>query len=403
MATTDMGDLDFDDSMNEISPTMNKQSGMSTFVTKLYEMVQGYDNKDVICWVLDGTAFEIKDPKRLEREILPKFFRHSRFQSLIRQLNFYAFKKVSRERSSWVYCHDNFQLLKPELLDKLKRKTNSGTEKRMNGDTLVHSRKRIRNDCDTESETSHESIPKFYEEGNMEDTDEKNDYLQSETNVLNVYNWVSAYNYFDTSSRPTRKTTKHSDSMTFLCATEVDLLRSRLHRLSSSSMNCAVEYAVIFCLQRNPWKHSHSLFEEVYQLLIRNVDLVQELNGYYSALAPSFEHSSTKKSSSCRRVKARTMDPFDSSPSPSQDSDNYLSSFQGIPSEKILCENEITIMRTFMTFAVTALQTAQDILHDDNGNDNQEEDGDGDLTSNALKSSLNNCALAWWDYARIFI
>ena len=40
----------------------------------------------------DGTAFEVRDPKRLECEVLPKFFRHSRFQSLVRQLNFYAFK-----------------------------------------------------------------------------------------------------------------------------------------------------------------------------------------------------------------------------------------------------------------------------------------------------------------------
>ncbi|CAN0421562.1 unnamed protein product, partial [Ectocarpus sp. 8 AP-2014] len=41
-------------------------------------------------------AFEVKDPRRLEQDILPKYFRHSRFQSLVRQLNFYSFKKISK-------------------------------------------------------------------------------------------------------------------------------------------------------------------------------------------------------------------------------------------------------------------------------------------------------------------
>ena len=43
---------------------------------------------------LDGLSFHVKDPARLEKEVLPKYFRHSRFQSLVRQLNFYDFKKM---------------------------------------------------------------------------------------------------------------------------------------------------------------------------------------------------------------------------------------------------------------------------------------------------------------------
>ena len=42
----------------------------------------------------DGLSFHVKDPARLEKEVLPKYFRHSRFQSLVRQLNFYDFKKT---------------------------------------------------------------------------------------------------------------------------------------------------------------------------------------------------------------------------------------------------------------------------------------------------------------------
>ena len=63
----------------------------SSFVKKLFDMVEN-ESDEIIVWVANGTAFEVKDPKRLEVEILPNFFRHGRFQSLVRQLNFYAFK-----------------------------------------------------------------------------------------------------------------------------------------------------------------------------------------------------------------------------------------------------------------------------------------------------------------------
>jgi hypothetical protein len=41
---------------------------------------------------VDGKSFEVIDPKRLEEEVLPRFFRHASFQSFLRQLNFYAIK-----------------------------------------------------------------------------------------------------------------------------------------------------------------------------------------------------------------------------------------------------------------------------------------------------------------------
>ncbi|CAM9853766.1 unnamed protein product, partial [Laminaria digitata] len=96
---------------------------VTSFVRKLFQMVQG-ECDSVVGFVADGTAFEVKDPRRLEQDILPKYFRHSRFQSLVRQLNFYSFKKISKERSVWIYKHAFFRRDEPELLHALKRKTN---------------------------------------------------------------------------------------------------------------------------------------------------------------------------------------------------------------------------------------------------------------------------------------
>jgi len=66
-------------------------------------MVSNEDDS-IISWVQGGRAFEILDPKRMEKEVLPKFFRHARFQSLVRQLNFYAFKVNPLSDIDLKYC-----------------------------------------------------------------------------------------------------------------------------------------------------------------------------------------------------------------------------------------------------------------------------------------------------------
>lgn len=46
----------------------------------------------VLTPMVDGKSFEVKNPKRLESEILPRYYRHGHFTSFVRQLNFYNFK-----------------------------------------------------------------------------------------------------------------------------------------------------------------------------------------------------------------------------------------------------------------------------------------------------------------------
>lgn len=94
----------------------------TTFIRKLYSIVDNPSTNDIISWTEDGLSFDVKDPKRLEKEILPHCFRHSRIQSFIRQLNFYSFKKTT-ERLSRTFSHELFQRARPELLDGLKRKS----------------------------------------------------------------------------------------------------------------------------------------------------------------------------------------------------------------------------------------------------------------------------------------
>lgn len=60
------------------------------------------------------------DTKKLETEVLPKYFRHSKFQSLVRQLNFYSFR-VSKNLNVFNYLFNFFYLLLL-LYNKINRK-----------------------------------------------------------------------------------------------------------------------------------------------------------------------------------------------------------------------------------------------------------------------------------------
>jgi len=66
----------------------------------------------------------------LEGETLPTYFRHQRFASLIRQLNFYSFRKVNKERNFWVYRHPLFHRDRPEELHLVRRRTIQGVDGR---------------------------------------------------------------------------------------------------------------------------------------------------------------------------------------------------------------------------------------------------------------------------------
>ena len=88
----------------------------------------------VACWSEDGQTFVVKDPSKFEKEIIPQFFKHSKFSSFVRQLNFYSFRKIkyadtirldpkleAATANFWRFKHENFQRGKPGLLNEIRR------------------------------------------------------------------------------------------------------------------------------------------------------------------------------------------------------------------------------------------------------------------------------------------
>ena len=96
------------------------------FLNKLYSMVDDPSTDELIHWSNSGKSFIVEQQERFSEELLPRFFRHSKFKSFNRQLNLYGFHKVpsvynrslvaDNEVETLEFSHEDFQRGRPDLL-----------------------------------------------------------------------------------------------------------------------------------------------------------------------------------------------------------------------------------------------------------------------------------------------
>ncbi|KAF0684156.1 Aste57867_23853 [Aphanomyces stellatus] len=131
--------------------------GGTIFPKKLFTMI-GATPAALGGWCDNGTAFEIRNPNEFARVMLPQYFKHCKFTSFVRQLNFYGFQKFKREallvahetnEKALTFSHPFFQQHNPRLLGKIKRKTNytelneTTSDTCSNGDEVEHLRNEV--------------------------------------------------------------------------------------------------------------------------------------------------------------------------------------------------------------------------------------------------------------------
>jgi hypothetical protein len=97
------------------------------FLTKTYEIFNTPEYQDICSWGPNGDTINIKRIEQFSKQILPKYFKHSNFQSFVRQLNMYDFHKTVQDPSHGEFQHQYFLKDKPELLVYIKRKANNRT------------------------------------------------------------------------------------------------------------------------------------------------------------------------------------------------------------------------------------------------------------------------------------
>ncbi|CAO3614388.1 unnamed protein product [Cunninghamella blakesleeana] len=123
------------DQFNELYdiPSPQKKStkkNVSTFIQKLYSMLEDNAHQTLIIWNPSGQSFSVYNAKAFSNEVLPSHFKHSNFSSFVRLLNMYGFHKINKsprgqrssEKEIWEFSHPKFIKGHPELLKDIKRK-----------------------------------------------------------------------------------------------------------------------------------------------------------------------------------------------------------------------------------------------------------------------------------------
>ena len=91
--------------LSSLAQDPNLPSSKLPFAWKLYEMLENVhqnDDTDIVSWVDGGKAFKVHDLTRFVEEIVPTYFKQSKYKSFQRQLYFYGF---IREASSGTRGH----------------------------------------------------------------------------------------------------------------------------------------------------------------------------------------------------------------------------------------------------------------------------------------------------------
>jgi len=112
----------------EIQDRGSQHHPVAEFLYQLTKMLTD-DNSEIIEWV-DG-RIKVHHPERLESEVLHKYFRHSKFASFQRQLNYFGFRKIAGKgkMSPCSYVNENATSDIRSLL-LIKRKTNGSAARK---------------------------------------------------------------------------------------------------------------------------------------------------------------------------------------------------------------------------------------------------------------------------------
>lgn len=107
-------------------------SSVPVFLLKLVSMLNDSDNHEFVDWTPSGTSFIVKDQVQFSKIVLPKYFKHNKFASFVRQLNMYGFRKITAltqtgmapDRDEVEFYHNLFVRNEEHLLSQIKRKVN---------------------------------------------------------------------------------------------------------------------------------------------------------------------------------------------------------------------------------------------------------------------------------------
>lgn len=101
---------------------LTKLGRIPNFPTKMHSILSRPDLRPVIAWMPHGRSWKVLDPTAFERDVLPKYFKHSRISSFVRQANGWGFRRITQKGPDEnSYYHEMFLRGLPHLCKKMKR------------------------------------------------------------------------------------------------------------------------------------------------------------------------------------------------------------------------------------------------------------------------------------------
>ncbi|KMS96841.1 hypothetical protein BVRB_8g199170 [Beta vulgaris subsp. vulgaris] len=118
--TTKMEDTEEKEVIELPKPLENlHEIGPPPFLSKTFEIVEDPETDTIVSWGVTFDSFIVWDISKFS-DLLSKYFKHRNFNSFVRQLNTYGFRKVHLDRLE--YANSGFQKGKKHLLKTIKRR-----------------------------------------------------------------------------------------------------------------------------------------------------------------------------------------------------------------------------------------------------------------------------------------
>ena len=106
-------------------PAADVLQGVPGFLTKTYDIFSRDEHQEFCGWGSKGESIVIRQVEYFAKNVLPKYFKHSNFQSFVRQLNMYDFRKTQQDPNNGEFYHPYFKFGRQDLLINIKRKANT--------------------------------------------------------------------------------------------------------------------------------------------------------------------------------------------------------------------------------------------------------------------------------------
>ncbi|KAI9498359.1 HSF-type DNA-binding-domain-containing protein [Zychaea mexicana] len=107
------GDLVFEEEQPHLQGELQRRKTLPSFVKKLWFIINDTTTDHLACWTHNGQGLYVPDAAAFAKTVLPQYFKHNNWQSFVRQLNLYGFRKVcdseAPANSNNSQCHEQQQ------------------------------------------------------------------------------------------------------------------------------------------------------------------------------------------------------------------------------------------------------------------------------------------------------